>query len=82
MIRVIGLRKVHQNEIDCCAILTLGMLIFKRFDNNSLEKDKMQNHVANIGKIIEDVAIDLRMKMDQLLMQKYSKTMEMLKHPK
>ena len=42
----------------------------------------MQNHIANIGKIIEDVEIYLRMKMDQLLMQKFSNTITTLKHPK
>ena len=60
IIRVIGFRKAHQNVIDCCAMLMLGMIIFKRFNNNSSQKDKIQNHVVNICKIIEDVEIDLR----------------------
>ena len=42
----------------------------------------MQNHVVNIEKNIEDVEIDLRMKMDHLLMQKVRKKMATLKHPK
>ena len=82
MIRVIGLRKAHQNPIDCCAILTLGMSIFKRFNNNSSEKEKIQHPIVNIGKIIEDIKIELYMKMDQLIMQIFSKTMATLKHPK
>ena len=52
------------------------------FDNNCSDEDMTQTHIINIGKMIEDMEIDLRMKIDQLYMQKLNEIMEAIKYPK